>query len=79
MQKYSVFSLVKNAFTNHENWEVAWKDPEPKKEYDVIIARKLLHTPKYSRDARALMVTLQLIARTAKNAIAYLQRGTPEV
>ena len=37
MQKYSVFSLVKNAFTNHENWEVAWKDPEPKKEYDVII------------------------------------------
>ena len=37
MQKYSVFSLVKNAFTNHENWEVAWKDPEPKIEYDVII------------------------------------------
>ena len=37
MQKYSVFSLVKNAFTNHENWEVAWKDPEPKKEYDVVI------------------------------------------
>ena len=37
MQNYSVFSLVKNAFTNHENWEVAWKDPEPKKEYDVII------------------------------------------
>ena len=37
MQKYSVVSLVKNAFTNHENWEVAWKDPEPKKEYDVII------------------------------------------
>ena len=33
MQKYSIFSLVKNAFSNHENWEVAWKDPEPKKEY----------------------------------------------
>ena len=37
MQKSSVFSLVKNAFTNHQDWEVAWKDPEPKKEYDVII------------------------------------------
>ena len=37
MQKYSIFSLVKNAFSNHENWEVAWKDPEPKSEYDVII------------------------------------------
>ena len=37
MQKYSIFSLVKNAFSNHENWEVAWKDPEPKPEYDVVI------------------------------------------
>ena len=37
MQKYSIFSLIKNAFSNHKNWEVAWKDPEPKKEYDVVI------------------------------------------
>ena len=37
MQKYSIFSLIKNAFSNHKNWEVAWKDPAPKKEYDVII------------------------------------------
>ena len=37
MQKYSIFSLVKNAFTNHQNWDVAWRDPEPKREYDVII------------------------------------------
>ena len=37
MQKYSLFSLIKNAFSNHQNWEVAWKDPTPKKEYDVII------------------------------------------
>ena len=35
--KYSLFSLVKNAFSYHENWEKAWKDPEPKKEYDAII------------------------------------------
>ena len=37
MQKYSVFSLIKNAFKGHKDWEVAWKDPTPKKEYDVII------------------------------------------
>ena len=37
MQKYSVFSLVKNAFGGHKDWEVAWKDPTPKSEYDVII------------------------------------------
>ena len=35
--KYSIFSLIKNAFSYHENWEKAWKDPEPKKEYDVVI------------------------------------------
>ena len=37
MKKYSVFSLVKNAFSNHQNWDVAWRDPEPKKEYEVLI------------------------------------------
>ena len=37
MQKYSIFNLIKNAFTNHEKWDLAWKDPTPKKEYDVVI------------------------------------------
>ena len=37
MQKYSVFSLIKNALKGHKDWEVAWKDPTPKAEYDVII------------------------------------------
>ena len=37
MQKYSIFSLIKNTFSNHQNWEVVWRDPEPKKEYDVVI------------------------------------------
>ena len=37
MQKYSVFNLIKNAFSGHKNWEVAWKDPTPKSEYDVVI------------------------------------------
>ena len=35
--KYSIFSLFKNALTDHENWQRAWRDPEPKKEYEVII------------------------------------------
>ena len=37
MQKYSFLSLIKNAFSGHKGWEVAWKDPTPKKEYDVVI------------------------------------------
>ena len=35
--KYSIFSLIKNAFSYHENWQQAWKDPAPKKEYDAVI------------------------------------------
>jgi sarcosine oxidase subunit beta len=37
MKRYSIFSLVRNAISYHENWEVAWRSPEPKREYDVVI------------------------------------------
>ena len=36
-EKYSIFSLARNALTRHENWTQAWKSPEPKSEYDIII------------------------------------------
>ena len=35
--KYSIFSLARNAVTYHENWAEAWRSPEPKKKYDVIV------------------------------------------
>ena len=35
--KYSIYSIIKNAFSYHENWQKAWKDPAPKKEYDAVI------------------------------------------
>ena len=35
--KYSVFSLLKNALSGHKNWQPAWRNPEPKPEYDIII------------------------------------------
>ena len=35
--KYSIFSLIKNSFSYHENWQQAWRDPEPKTDYDVVI------------------------------------------
>lgn len=37
MKRYSGFSLFKNAFSYHENWEKVWRSPVPKKEYDVIV------------------------------------------
>jgi sarcosine oxidase subunit beta len=35
--KYSVFSLAYEALRGHADWKPAWRDAEPKKEYDVII------------------------------------------
>lgn len=37
MKKYSIFSLARNALSHHENWQQAWRSPEPKKAYDVVI------------------------------------------
>jgi sarcosine oxidase subunit beta len=37
MQRYSLFSLARNAFSHHRNWAQAWRSPELKSRYDVII------------------------------------------
>ncbi|WP_024302016.1 sarcosine oxidase subunit beta family protein [Pseudogulbenkiania sp. MAI-1] len=37
MKRYSIFSLVRNGLSYHENWQRAWRSPEPKREYDVVI------------------------------------------
>ena len=35
--RYSIFSLARNALSHHERWPLAWRSPEPKREYDVVI------------------------------------------
>jgi len=37
MKKYSAFSLLKNALGHNRGWPEAWRSPEPKREYDVVI------------------------------------------
>ena len=37
MSRYSILSLARNALTGHENWPRAWRSPEPRSRYDVII------------------------------------------
>ncbi len=37
MEKYSAFQLLRHALSGNKNWQRAWRDPEPKREYDVII------------------------------------------
>ncbi|MSO92641.1 MAG: sarcosine oxidase subunit beta family protein [Rhodospirillales bacterium] len=37
MTRYSIFSLARNALSHHERWPLAWRSPEPKPAYDVVI------------------------------------------
>ena len=36
-KRYSIFSLARNTLNYHQNWKRAWRSPEPKESYDVII------------------------------------------
>ena len=36
-QPYSIFTLARNALTHHEDWTEAWRSPDPKPAYDVVI------------------------------------------
>jgi heterotetrameric sarcosine oxidase beta subunit len=37
MAEYSAFSILKNALTGNRDWKPAWRKPDPKPTYDVII------------------------------------------
>ncbi|MCB9941992.1 MAG: FAD-dependent oxidoreductase, partial [Geminicoccaceae bacterium] len=37
MQRYSIFSIARNALTGHRNWQRAWRSPEPQPAYDAVI------------------------------------------
>jgi sarcosine oxidase, subunit beta len=36
-QHFSILSLIRNAFTHHQDWQESWRSPDPKPEYDVAI------------------------------------------
>ncbi len=37
MQKYSAFSLARNAISGHKNWSRAWRSPPLKDRYEVVV------------------------------------------
>ena len=37
MDRYSIFTLARNALSHHENWQRAWRSPAPRRRYDVVI------------------------------------------
>jgi sarcosine oxidase, subunit beta len=37
MQRYSFFNLLKHGINHHRGWQPAWRNPDPKMGYDVVI------------------------------------------
>jgi len=37
MQKFSIWSLLRNSMSYHEGWGKQWRSPEPQREYDVVV------------------------------------------
>jgi len=37
MAEYSIFSVLRNALNGNQDWKPAWRKPEPKPAYDVIV------------------------------------------
>ena len=43
MTQFNAWNVFKNGLTGQKDWDRQWRDPEPKKEYDVIIVGGGLH------------------------------------
>jgi len=37
MQKFSIWSLLRNSMSYHEGWQKQWRSPEPQREYEVVV------------------------------------------
>jgi sarcosine oxidase subunit beta len=37
MRRYSAFAVAREAFNHHQGWERAWRSPDPKPRYEVVI------------------------------------------
>ena len=66
MTRYSAWAVFKNGLSGHKNWDRQWRDPEPKKEYDVVIVGAGLH---------GLATAYYLAKNHGQRNIAVLEKG----
>lgn len=66
MKRYSIFSLLRNAFSYHENWSRAWRSPDPQPEYDAIVV---------GGGGHGLATAYYLARNHGMNRVAVLEKG----
>jgi sarcosine oxidase subunit beta len=66
LKGYSFLSLARHALGGHKGWPVAWRSPEPKKNYDVIII---------GAGGQGLATAYYLAKKHACKNIAVLEKG----
>ena len=66
MQKYSFLNLARNAFSYHENWQRAWRSPEPKSQYDAVIV---------GGGGHGLATAYYLVKEHRVGSVAVLEKG----
>lgn len=63
---YSILRVIKEALNGHKGWGPAWRDPEPKSHYDVVIV---------GGGGHGLATAFYLASRYGVRNIAVLERG----
>ena len=66
MTRYSLWSVIKNGLSDQMSWDRQWRDPEPRKDYDVVIIGAGIH---------GLATAYYLAKNHAVENIAVLEKG----